>query len=262
MKSRFRQVNKVIHMRSTLKKLSVMLLLNSLSVASVVAQEFESEKINLPSIGCIIEPSMRIEVSSPVEGVMENRPVKLGQQVNEGELLFSLRSDVEISAVELAKIRAEFAKRHYERNEELYRDDVISIHERDQFQTEYQVAVKELQQTRAILGLRSVRSPINGVVIDYFVESGEFITNQPVLALAALDPLKVEIVMPYESLGSVAPDSTLSIYPVEPVGGVYTANVFMIDPIIDAASGTYRIRAHIDNPNYTLPAGIECKAVL
>lgn len=249
-------------MRSMLKMLGTMLVLNSLAVSSVAAEQPVSEPINLPSVGCIIEPSMRIDISSPVEGVLANRPIKLGEQVKKDELLFSLRSDVETAAVDLAKIRAEFARRHYERNEELYQDDIISIHERDEFQTEYQVAVKELQQTRAVLGLRSVHSPIDGVVIDYFVESGEFITNQPVLELAALDPLKVEIVMPYESLGSVEPDSSLTIYPVQPVGGIYRATVFMIDPIIDAASGTYRIRAHIENPDYSLPAGIECKAAL
>lgn len=252
---------KGIQMNAMLKTLGMILLTGLAATRSGAAQP-TSEPSALPSVGCIIEPSMRIDISSPVEGVLARRPIKLGQQVKKGDLLFSLRSDVETAAVDLAKIRAEFAKRHYERNEELYRDDVISIHERDEFQTEYQVAVKELQQTRAVLGLRSVRSPIDGVVIDYFVESGEFITNQPVLALAALDPLKVEIVMPYESLGSVAPDSSLTIYPVKPVGGAYSASVFMIDPIIDAASGTYRIRAHIDNPDHSLPAGIECKAAL
>lgn len=242
--------------------LNIVLLLNCLAGANVMAQQVEADTGYLPSAGCIIEPSMKINISSPVEGVLAKKPFKLGQQVKKGDLLFSLRSDVEIASVELAKIRAEFAKRHYERNEELYQDDVISIHERDEFLTEYKVAVQELQQTRAVLGMRSVHSPISGVVIDYFVESGEFVTNQPVLALAALDPLKVEIVMPYESLGSVAPESALTVHPVEPVGGQYSAKVFMIDPVIDAASGTYRIRAHIDNPGYKLPAGIECKASL
>jgi len=214
----------------------------------------------LPSVGCVIEPSVRIDISSPVEGVLSERPVKLGASVKRGEQLFSLRSDVEAASVELAEIRAEFALRHYERNEGLYQEELISVHERDEFQTEFQVAIKELQQAKAVLSLRSVKSPIQGVVIDYFVESGEFVTTEPVMALASLNPLKVEIVMPYESLGSVTADTELAIFPVEPVGGQYSAKITMIDPIIDAASGTYRIRAHIDNPDNTLPAGIECKA--
>lgn len=225
---------------------------------SLIAQESTIDPY-LPSVGCVIEPSVRIDISSPVEGVLSQRPVKLGASVKKGQQLFSLRSDVEAASVELAEIRAEFALRHYERNEGLYQDELISVHERDEFQTEFQVAIKELQQAKAVLSLRSVKSPIDGVVIDYFVESGEFVTTEPVMALAALNPLKVEIVMSYESLGAVTERSQLTIFPVKPVGGEYPAQITMIDPIVDAASGTYRIRAHIDNPDNALPAGIECK---
>ncbi|MGH1372068.1 MAG: efflux RND transporter periplasmic adaptor subunit [Cellvibrionaceae bacterium] len=233
-------------------------LMATVSAQGLSAQEPATDQY-LPSVGCVIEPSVRIDISSPVEGVLSQRPVKLGASVKKGQQLFSLRSDVEAASVELAEIRAEFALRHYERNEGLYQDELISVHERDEFQTEFQVAIKELQQAKAVLSLRSVKSPIEGVVIDYFVESGEFVTTEPVMALAALNPLKVEIVMPYESLGAVTERSELTIFPVKPVGGEYPAKITMIDPIVDAASGTYRIRAHIDNPDNTLPAGIECK---
>ncbi len=238
------------------RRLAVVLLVMSASVAAQDVPEY------LSTVGCVIEPSVRIDISSPVEGVLSERPVKLGAAVKKGQKLFSLRSDVEAASVELAEIRAEFALRHYERNEGLYRDELISVHERDEFQTEFQVAIKELEQARAVLSLRSVQSPIDGVVIDYFVESGEFVTTEPVMALASLNPLKVEVVMPYESLGTVSDESTLTVFPVEPVGGQYSARITMIDPIVDAASGTYRIRAHIDNPDNTLPAGIECRVSL
>lgn len=243
---------------SRVKVIAAALCLATASAPNINAQESIVDQY-LPSVGCVIEPSVRIDISSPVEGVLSERPVKLGASVKKGQQLFSLRSDVEAASVELAKIRAEFALRHYERNEGLYQEELISVHERDEFQTEFQVAIKELQQAEAVLSLRSVQSPIEGVVIDYFVESGEFVTTEPVMALAALNPLKVEIVMPYESLGAVTESSQLTIFPVMPVGGEYPAKITMIDPIVDAASGTYRIRAHIDNPDNALPAGIECK---
>ncbi|MYM65178.1 efflux RND transporter periplasmic adaptor subunit [Pseudomaricurvus sp. HS19] len=226
--------------------------------AAAVAQEVEY----LPAVGCIIEPSVRVAVSSPVEGVLEKRPLRLGDAVKKGDPLFSLRSDVEQASVELARIRSEFALRHYQRNEDMYQEELISIHERDEFQTEYQVAVKEYQQAQAILALRSVKSPINGVVVDYFAEAGEFVTSEPVMVVATLDPLKVEVVMPYSSVGSVPDKAQLMVYPSAPVGGAYPAKVTLIDPIIDAASGTYRIRANIPNPRRQLPAGIECRVAL
>jgi membrane fusion protein (multidrug efflux system) len=216
----------------------------------------------LPSVGCVIEPSEVIDVSSPVEGVLAKRPAKLGDKVRKGQLLFSLRSGVERASVGLAQTRTEFALRHYDRNEGLYQDELISIHERDEFQTEYQLSLQELEQAKAVLARRSVVSPINGVVIDHFIDPGEFVNEQPVLSIASLNPLKVQLVMPYQSLGSIDVKDSLQIYPVEPVGGSYEAKIYSIDPVIDAASGTYRIHAHIENADGALPAGLECKASL
>lgn len=213
----------------------------------------------LDSVGCIIEPSVRIDVSSPVEGVLDNVAVKAGDRVKKGQKLFSLRSGVEAAAVELAKVRSQFSHRHYQRNEDLYKDELISVHERDEFYTEYQVSVKELEQAEAVLAMRSVVSTIDGVVVDRFVESGEYVATEPVIALAALNPLEVRVVMPYSSLGLVPENAVLRVFPAEPVGGEYPAKISLIDPIVDAASGTYRIRAVIENESEKLPAGIECQ---
>lgn len=216
----------------------------------------------LPSLGCVIEPSVRIDVSSPVEGVLERIRPKLGDKVSKGQLLFKLKSGVEQASVELAKVRADFALRHYKRNEDLYKEELISVHERDGFYTDYQIAQKELDQARALLALRHIKSPIDAVVIDRFVEAGEFVTTAPVLALAELNTLKVELVMPAASLGVVSAGAVLQVLPAQPVGGQYPAKVILVDPIIDAASGTYRVRAEIDNRSLKLPAGIECQATL
>lgn len=214
----------------------------------------------LPTMGCMIEPSMRIDVSSPVAGVIHELPVKLGQSVEKGSVLFSLRSGVEKASVDLAKVRTEFASRKVERNDSLYNEKLISTHERDEFNTEFLVAKSELAHAEQVLAQRTINSPIDGVVIDRFSDPGEFVSTDPIVVLASLNPLKVEMVFPYESFGSIPKDTELTIYPAEPVGGEYKATVSLVDPIIDAASGTFRVRAELSNPNNKLPAGIKCRA--
>jgi RND family efflux transporter MFP subunit len=241
---------------------------NTLEISAIETSTLENKLTQpvviqyLPAMGCMIEPSMRVDISSPVPGVIDSVSVKLGDKVRKGQPIFSLKSGVEAASVELAKVRSEFAQRQVERNDSLYNEDLISIHERDEFATEYQVSQKELRHSREVLDLRKIKSPINGVVIDLFNESGEFVGTDPVLTLARLDPLKVELVMPYESFGSISAKGSLTIYPEAPINGQYQAKITMVDPIIDAASGTYRIRAELANPKGELPAGIKCLASL
>ena len=39
----------------------------------------------------------------------------------------------------------------------------------------------------------------------------------------------------------------------------YAAKVSVIDRVIDAASGTFRVRLELRNPNHAIPAGLRCR---
>lgn len=99
-------------------------------------------------------------------------------------------------------------------------------------------------------------------MVERFAEPGEFVTTEAVLAVASLNPLRVEVVMPFDSWGVVKVGQQLSEIPAEPVGGKFSARIILVDPIVDAASGTYRVRAEIDNKNGKLSAGIACQVAL
>ncbi len=233
-------------------RLSTSLLSLSLLSAAAAAQT------DLPVLGCMLEPSEKVEVSSPVSGVLQAIPVERGQQVRRGKVLFSLHSGVEQAAVELAKEKAGFAGRNLSRNEELYADDLLSPHERDEIETEKLLAELELRVAREELALRSVKSPISGVVVERNNSPGEYVSVDPILTVASLDPLYVDVLLPYENFGQLNKGDSLLVRPAPPVGGEYRASISIVDPIIDAASSTFRIRLELDNSDNAIPAGIKC----
>jgi multidrug efflux pump subunit AcrA (membrane-fusion protein) len=105
----------------------------------------------------------------------------------------------------------------------------------------------------------TIYSPINGVVMERFLSPGEFVEDQPVLKLAQIHPLHVEVFAPVELLGTIKVGMSADVSPEEPVGQVYKARVTIVDQVVDAASGTFGVRLELPNPKYRLPAGLRCR---
>ena len=68
----------------------------------------------------------------------------------------------------------------------------------------------------------------------------------------------LEVIAPVEMYRQVSAGMTARIFPEEPIGGELEAVVKTVDPVVDAASGTFRIRLELDNRDNSIPAGIAC----
>ena len=209
---------------------------------------------------CLVEPSMVVNVGTSVDGVLERVIVDRGDVVRKGQLVARLQSGVEAAAVELSKARVDFGKRKVERNETLFDKQLISAQERDEMVTETRLREQELLRDAEVLKLRSIVSPIDGVVVERRLAPGELVRadKSVVLRLAQLNPLHVEVVAPAELFGSVRVGMTgqVSLAPFFP--GTFPAKVVVVDKLIDAASGTFGARLQLANPANKLPAGIRC----
>ena len=85
-----------------------------------------------PEVSCLIQPSLEINVGTPVDGVIETVSVDRGDIVAPGQLLAKLNSGVEAAAVETQSAKADFGARKRQRNEELQRKQLISTQELDE----------------------------------------------------------------------------------------------------------------------------------
>lgn len=208
---------------------------------------------------CLLEPSKVVKISSSVPGVLGEVKVDRGDYVKKGQVLAILKSSVEKAAVDLTRARAEFTQRKAKRYEDLYKKNLISIHEKDELVTEAKAARMELKEAEEILKLRTIRSPIDGIVIDRKNSPGEYVGFKPIMILASMNPLNVEVIVPVERFGTIEKGVTALVYPGEPIGGEHMANVIIVDEVIDAASNTFGVRLELPNPDHKIPAGTDCK---
>jgi RND family efflux transporter MFP subunit len=208
---------------------------------------------------CLLEPRLVTSLGSPVEGTLSEVLVDRGAFVTKGDVVARLNSLVEAATVNLKSAQEEFGKRKVERNEELYKKQLISINEKDELETQTRIAGLELKQQQEVLALRTIRSPLTGVVVERFLGPGERVGNEKIVKIAQIDPLNVEVVAPMELFGSVRVGMTGDVRLLPLLPGVHKARVVVVDKVIDAASGTFGVRLELPNPGNRIPAGIRCK---
>jgi membrane fusion protein, multidrug efflux system len=208
----------------------------------------------------MIEPFLEVKISSQVPGILDELLVERGDLVKKGQVVAKLRSGVERANVELARAQVEFSKRKLERNKELFAQEHISAHEKDEIETEIKKGEAQLQEATERLEMRMIRSTVDGVVVKRDLAAGEYVGDKgPIMTVAQINPLNVEVVVPVRRYGSISRGMAAEVRPEAPVGGVYTGTVVIVDRVIDAASGTFGVRVQLPNPNLTLPAGLKCK---
>jgi RND family efflux transporter MFP subunit len=234
----------------------------------------------------LVEPYLMVKVGSPVAGILEVVKVDRGDLIRKGQVLATLKSGVERATMELARARAEmestirarearlkFSLRRQKRLEELYEKKVIPFEEMDEARTNSEMALMELEEAKdnkrlaemelqrsiEVVKRMTIFSPISGVVMERFLHPGEYVEDQPILKLAQINPLNVEVFAPVEFLGTVKVGMYAEVRPENPLGRVYKARVKIVDRVVDAASGTFGVRLELPNPKYRLPAGLKCK---
>ena len=234
---------------------------------------------------CLIEPYRIVNVASPLDGVLERVAVERGDLVKEGQVLAVLESNVQRAALAVAKARAEvettvesgqvrleYSIRRVASNEDLLEKKGISEREVDDSRAQRDLSrialvdakvnqhLAELQaeQAAAELDVRTIRSPIDGVVMERLLSPMEQTKQTPIVKLAQLDPLRVEVFAPIALLGKVSVGMTGEVMPEAPVGGTYPARVTVVDRVVDATSNTFGVRLQLRNPGNRLPAGLKC----
>ena len=209
----------------------------------------------------LITPFQVVHVGSPQVGVLATVNFDRGDTVRQGQVVATLHSSVEKAAMELKRAQMEFSQRKKDRMNPLFKKDVIAANDMDEAETERALAAADYRYSSEIVKRLEIRSTIDGVVVERYMAPGEYVENRPILKLAQIDPLCVEVILPSEMYKSVTVGMKARVLPEAPIGGSHEAEVTIVDRVIDAASGTFGVRLTMPNPEGTLPAGLKCTVV-
>lgn len=265
---------------------STVLIIACVLIFTLTTNAGATESIPEEALDCLIEPWIVSDVGSPVQGVIDKVLVDRGERVTRGQPVAQLESGVESSEVALAELRAtteseikarkadlKLARMELARLEDLYQQNMISAQQRDESASSHQIASAaltlavenrkiqqlELKRSQRLYARRILTSPVDGVVVAQLAFAGEFVYDNPVMTIAALDPLRVEVMLPARLFGTIAVGDLARLYPELGGEAALFSTVDVVDAMLDSRSGTFGVRLKLANPDHQIPAGQRCR---
>jgi membrane fusion protein (multidrug efflux system) len=216
---------------------------------SVVTDRFEA-------VGTI-EAVEAITVVSEIDALVRELPFREGAAIRKGEVIAQL-DDTQLQA-ELSRAQAllDQKKASYERVKGLTEQGAVAPQEYDDAVAAFKVAEAELAMIQARLDKTRIVAPFDGVAGARRVSPGAFVRpGNAITDLAKLDELKVTFTAPeryYPELkrGAVVAVSTTA-YPDYALNGT----IEVIEPVVDQATRSARIIAHVRNPSLKFRPGM------
>lgn len=232
-----------------------------------------------------------VEVRARVSGYLEGVHFKDGQNVKQGDLLFSIdkrpfqnAADQARANLTQAKSNLAFTEADYTRGQQLVRDKTITdqtFEQRSQAFRNAQASVSNaeaaLRTAELDLEFTELRAPIDGRIGDRRVSQGNLVTggtggNTTLLAtIVSTDPIRFEFTfdeasyLRYERLarGGAKDDiasrgtaTKVSLKLIDEADFQHEGSMDFVDNVIDRATGTIRGRAVFANANGVLTVGM------
>lgn len=197
-----------------------------------------------------VEALNDITISAEESGRIVRFLVSKGQRVRQGEEIAKLEDDFLKAQVGEATAAAQLAQEEWERQRQLWEEDSVGT-ELMYLQRKYQaeIAAARLDQLTSRLERTVIRSPIDGVFDDNFLELGEMAApGAPVVRIVATDRVKVTAGVPERYARSVQRgDSVLVTFDIFP-DREFAGRVNYVGASVDPSSRTFPIEILLNNP--------------
>ena len=213
-----------------------------------------SETLSL--VGTLAANEM-VEIKSETDGTVEKILFEEGQPVKAGAQLFQLDESKFAAAVAEGEANFKLSRLNYERNQQLYRDKLISQQESDQASALFQANQASLDLKKRQWQDTRIAAPFAGIAGGRVVSPGQVISRNTTLTwIVDLDTVKVEIPVPERFLGQLRTGQALELTVAAFPGEIFKGEIYFVAPQVDPATRTAQVKARIPNAARKLKPGM------
>jgi membrane fusion protein (multidrug efflux system) len=225
------------------------------TVASMAATE-ENWPNLIPAVGSVSAVE-GVTVSPEIAGKVVEIDFESGATIQKGDLLVKLDSESEQAQLRAAQAQVELSKLNIERQRRLRADKTISQSELDQAEAEVKQNEANADAIQATIDKKNICAPFSGKLGIRLVNLGEQLdVGKSIVSLQSVGPVFVDFTLPQQDLAHLRTGLnvlvTADVYP----GTNFTGELVAINPDLDVATRSVRLRTKIENAGELLRPGM------
>ena len=204
----------------------------------------------------LVTPNKQVVLTAPVDGMITKILVEESSPIVKDQPLVTMDDVLQnlvVKTATLTQAEAEIDLTNWKRAREKNSAADWEVR-RAQLQFEQAVANRELEYERLVR--YTLKAPFDGHLIRRSTTVGATVTRQDqIVSIAQLDPLEAQLFLPIELYGKLRVGRGYELNAEAPINKIILGKLKTVDPVIDAASRTFRCVFTIKNPESKLPAG-------
>ena len=205
----------------------------------------------------VLVSSEEFKLSFKTSGIVSKIYVKEGELVKKGDLLASLNLSEINANVNQAKNGYDKALRDYKRAENLYRDSVATLEQKQNASTALDVAKSTLDILQFNLEHSRIMAPDNGIILKQLVKENELVSSgYPVFLFGSSGKFwKVKTALSDKDIVKINPGDSASVFVDAYPGKKFSAVVNQIGGMSNPYTGTYEIEMALQPTDFKMASG-------
>jgi membrane fusion protein (multidrug efflux system) len=204
-----------------------------------------------------IEAFAEADVIAKVEGEIREVLTEEGDEVTKGQVLARLDGDRLRLELNESQARLRKMQRDFERNKDLRQKGLLSEGDFEKLQYDLEALQASYNLASLELDYTQIRAPINGVVSERYIKIGNTIkVGDPLYRITGLDPLVAYLHVPEREYRQISVGQPVAINIDALAGQRIVATVTRVSPIVDAATGTFKISIEIHDAERQIKPGM------
>ena len=218
-----------------------------------------------------VQANQEIRVFSKIPDRIVRFAVDMGDPVKKGDLIAvvensNLQAGVNQMEANLDQANSQLAnlENEFRRMEELLNENAVSQQQYDGVKTQLEATKAQvrgleeaLKQTKTQMGDSYIRSPLNGIIGQRFLEEGDMASPQlPVVTVVQMDSVKVMVNVVEKYIAGIQPGLSALIDVKGLSDTTFTGKVTKVSPVVDPMSRMVETEIMIANPGRLLRPGM------